>query len=550
YSQNTQVSNDFSSFSVCSGAEINDRFPHPNNPNKFIQCGFDGASFERDCPPRTFFEASIGQCTLGFDLVTPCARVEHACKNGGICENVDDTQYMCECKRGFAGDDCSVNIDDCASQPCGVDECVDLIDGFVCVKYNADGTTLLGSSPSSYYPSQCQVTEEPDQFFSITFNPGFYYQCTPSGIPIPKSCHAGLFWHLSSRVCLDYPPNPACEELNCNGNEMCVEQNGQLQCACRPGRTGAYCEQEIDLCQNNPCRNNGICTSYGTGFNCECPNKFYHNDCAETNVQNPCSIEQMNKGYHIHGYENDNTKFISCYPDGFASILSCQPGMFFDPTIRTCLSQEYVQALNQVQNAVQQSDWVMTQDPLRQPDKSSAILVPYDETKSERYQQSLIYNQPTSFMSSSSYSVQVPLQQSYAPKPVQAPVQQSYAPKPAPRPLQAPVQQSYVPKPAPRPIQAPMQQSYAPKPIQAPMQQSYVPKPAPQKIQAPIQQSYAPKPIQAPVQQSYAPKPAPRPIQAPMQQSYSGPTMFNSVNQGSSFGAPGYAQVVEKSINY
>ncbi|KAI3390063.1 hypothetical protein SNEBB_008018, partial [Seison nebaliae] len=46
YSQNTQVSNDFSSFSVCSGAEINDRFPHPNNPNKFIQCGFDGASFE------------------------------------------------------------------------------------------------------------------------------------------------------------------------------------------------------------------------------------------------------------------------------------------------------------------------------------------------------------------------------------------------------------------------------------------------------------------------------------------------------------------------
>lgn len=59
------------------------------------------------------------------------------CLNGGSCvTNVSfppgSGKYICVCSPGFEGDLCQVNIDDCASSPCGLDRCFDGINSFRC----------------------------------------------------------------------------------------------------------------------------------------------------------------------------------------------------------------------------------------------------------------------------------------------------------------------------------------------------------------------------------------------------------------------------------
>lgn len=51
--------------------------------------------------------------------------------NSTVCYDMVDG-YVCSCALGFAGSDCDIDIDECASNPCP-DACVDEIAGFRCV---------------------------------------------------------------------------------------------------------------------------------------------------------------------------------------------------------------------------------------------------------------------------------------------------------------------------------------------------------------------------------------------------------------------------------
>jgi len=54
------------------------------------------------------------------------------CKNGGTCLN-EFGGHICICLNGWTDSDCSINIDDCASQPCyNGATCHDLVAKFHC----------------------------------------------------------------------------------------------------------------------------------------------------------------------------------------------------------------------------------------------------------------------------------------------------------------------------------------------------------------------------------------------------------------------------------
>lgn len=61
-----------------------------------------------------------------------CQLMPNACQNGGTCHNTNGG-YSCVCVNGWTGEDCSENIDDCASAACfhGA-TCHDRVASFYC----------------------------------------------------------------------------------------------------------------------------------------------------------------------------------------------------------------------------------------------------------------------------------------------------------------------------------------------------------------------------------------------------------------------------------
>ena len=56
------------------------------------------------------------------------------CDNGGTCIN-EENGFTCQCVGGYTGENCTINIDDCALKSLQCDNggtCVDQDDGFTC----------------------------------------------------------------------------------------------------------------------------------------------------------------------------------------------------------------------------------------------------------------------------------------------------------------------------------------------------------------------------------------------------------------------------------
>lgn len=76
------------------------------------------------------FPGPTGQfCTEDVD---ECQLMPNACQNGGTCHNTQGG-YNCVCVNGWTGEDCSENIDDCASAACfNGATCHDRVASFYC----------------------------------------------------------------------------------------------------------------------------------------------------------------------------------------------------------------------------------------------------------------------------------------------------------------------------------------------------------------------------------------------------------------------------------
>ena len=63
------------------------------------------------CSPGTFFNERIGNCVrLGYN--PPICPRNH-CKNNAECIMDEDQEFRCVCQKGFAGEFCEQNIDEC-----------------------------------------------------------------------------------------------------------------------------------------------------------------------------------------------------------------------------------------------------------------------------------------------------------------------------------------------------------------------------------------------------------------------------------------------------
>ena len=64
---------------------------------------------------------------------------------------------------------------------------------------------------------------------------------------------------------------------------MFKDRKGNSHCKCLPHYFGLKCEF-LNLCNSNPCSNNGKCENYDSFYKCICANNFTGNNC-ENKIQ-------------------------------------------------------------------------------------------------------------------------------------------------------------------------------------------------------------------------------------------------------------------------
>ncbi|XP_055029187.2 protein delta homolog 1 [Misgurnus anguillicaudatus] len=195
--------------------------------NVFLLLGFTCALLVRtsvltqECPESgcvNGFCERAGECRcmagwrgIACDRCVPSADCAH-----GSCEEPG----QCICERGWTGARCDRDISLCSSKPCfGSSVCVDVGDSYTCI------------CTAGFTGKQCQLKNN-----------------TPS-LTDGSSCQNG-----GTRV-----------DRNGSDDNFCI---------CPSGFTGHFCETEIDVCDSNPCENDGVCRSRDLTFTCVCPPAF------------------------------------------------------------------------------------------------------------------------------------------------------------------------------------------------------------------------------------------------------------------------------------
>ncbi|XP_049322590.1 protein crumbs homolog 2a [Astyanax mexicanus] len=172
--------------------------------------------------------------------------VDAPCENGGECfENSDPMQwtsdwtfsyataagYVCQCQPGYTGETCSVNIDECVSEPCqNGGQCEDRVNGYVCIC--ADG----------YRGVECEVDID------------------------------------------------ECESAPCQNGGVCEDLVGDYECHCEEASRGLQawggrqCTVELLGCLNHQCQNGATCRPWLDGdehrHTCLCTPGFYDDLCS------------------------------------------------------------------------------------------------------------------------------------------------------------------------------------------------------------------------------------------------------------------------------
>ncbi|EEZ98818.2 protein crumbs [Tribolium castaneum] len=258
------------------------------------------------------------------------------CKNGGICRDGLDN-FTCDCSRtGYTGRFCQININECETSPClNHGTCFDTYGGFLCQCPPGYGGAYCQNTLHACSSQQClnegQCINTPDGFKCICPD-GFAgerceageRQISCDGTKCPPYADCVKAGNNFGCICKpEYPGNyPNCSIPNicannpCKNQGICTSWNGYFNCSCSPGFTGQLCEIPVDSqpnCNSNPCQNGGSCFDKPTGgFYCNCTDQWMGTYCNES--YDVCKLEPCQNNATCISSQNKRDFVCECLP--------------------------------------------------------------------------------------------------------------------------------------------------------------------------------------------------------------------------------------------
>ncbi|XP_062121853.1 protein crumbs isoform X5 [Drosophila sulfurigaster albostrigata] len=273
-------------------------------------------------------------CTPGFTGIHCDSDVDeclsHPCLHGATCHNKlfffkygkhrilrQINAYECDCKPGYQGENCEIDIDECISNPCSNGStCIDMINNFTCSCIPGMTGRICDIDIDDCISAPCQ-----NNGLCIDELGGFHCDCSGTGYE-GKNCE------LNIDECVSNP---------CKNGARCIDKVKDYFCECHGGYNGKNCEQDINECESNPCQYNSTCLersnstlyqmsknmdlprvfsqsfSYenASGYECVCVPGIIGKNC-EINI-NECESNPCSK----HGTCNDGIGTYTC---------ECDPG--------------------------------------------------------------------------------------------------------------------------------------------------------------------------------------------------------------------------------
>ena len=227
------------------------------------------------------------------------------CQHGSTC--IDGlAMFGCVCTVGFRGVLCEENIDDCASgQHCkNGGKCIDGINQYECE-----------CSPG-YEGVHCEIDideceSEPCQYGGTCENRQGEYICV---------CNT----KFSGPQCQFIQGN--CSHHKCTNNATCIENENGYACVCKSGYEGLMCDINIDECENATCKNGATCEDDVNNYSCVCVSGYDGSQC-ETNINECFNNLCINGATCVDGVNNYT---CTCTP-GYS-------GTFCETNIDECAS--------------------------------------------------------------------------------------------------------------------------------------------------------------------------------------------------------------------